>query len=191
MAFFNIEQIFANLPDRAGKGLFIIAVDGGSGAGKSVLAEEWKIFDPSARTLILDDFLINTPDEVIAKRTARENFEKCFDTGYIENHILKPLRDGKTAVFTVSNPESENYLKEFTLKPEVIIVVEGVYSHRMEWRGYFDFRIWLDLDAAKRLERMKKRSANTEMQMLCWQRTEKWYMETDNPAGTADLVINS
>lgn len=189
MPFFNIEQIAGKVPVRDENSHCIIAIDGGSGSGKSTLAEEWKMFSPRVQVIILDDFLINAPDEVLAKRSARENFEICFDTGYIENSILAPLYEGRAAKFGVLNPRSEIYAKEFTVRPEGIIIIEGVYSHRPQWKKYFSFRIWLEMSASLRMERMRQRSANTTIEMLCWQRTEKWYMETVNPAGSADMVV--
>lgn len=190
MSIFDIKKIAGKLPAGKRRTGIMIAVDGGSGSGKTKLAEEWKAYDDSVSIIGLDDLHIPVPDSVLDKRTPLDNFNTAFDIKYITDKILKPLRAGKAARFKILNPEAANAGKIRIVKPHGIVIVEGVYSLRPQWKEFFDFRIWIKMDERRRLQSMKKRGANTTGQMKCWQKTEKWYIKTFKPETLADLTVS-
>ena len=138
----------------------------------------------------LDDFHLPVPDAVLDGRSAEDNFEDAFDTGYITEKILKPLRHGRVSSHRILNPEASDYGKTRVIKPGGFVVVEGVYSLRPIWTDFYDLKIWLKMGKSMRLERMKKRGANSKSQMKCWQKTEKWYIKGIKPAALADIILD-
>ncbi|MES2202257.1 MAG: AAA family ATPase [candidate division FCPU426 bacterium] len=159
---FDIRTIIASLPT---KKPLIATIDGGSGSGKSTLGKE--LATALAVPLVsLDDFIIAASDEILDRRSPEQNFLEAFDRGAIAGK-LKMLRDSSQT-----------------------IIVEGVYSFRPEWADLIDFRIWIEISPALRLERMKVRQENSESQMRLWQATEEWYIRKFRPIEQADLVVD-
>jgi uridine kinase len=159
---FDVQTIAASFAD---KSPLLVTIDGGSGSGKTTLGQELASF-LSAPLISLDDFIIEANDDILDKRSPEQNFLTAFDRSAITN-TLKEHRDSSSTV-----------------------IVEGVYSLRPEWADLIDFRIWIEMSPALRLERMKIRQANSQSQMRLWQSTEDWYIKTFNPVESADLIVD-
>jgi len=160
--YFDTHAIAASLPT---KQPLVIAIDGGSGSGKSTLGQELSE-TLQAPLLSLDEYFVAVSDAELDQRSPVRNFFDAFD----RKAIAKALAEQRASC--------------------KLLVVEGVYSFRLEWSQFMDFRIWIEMPPKMRLERMKVRQENSESQMRLWQATEDWYIKEFNPLKKADLVVD-
>jgi uridine kinase len=138
----------------------LVAIIGGSGAGKSYLAGllQEKLGAKATR-LALDDFYLDR-SACSPGRRARINFDhpRALDWAELEN-VLTQLASGKAASapqydFTTHTRRPVRRLVE----PSPVVLVEGLWPcHRRSIRALFDLRIFLDCPEDMRLSRRLQR----------------------------------
>jgi uridine kinase len=119
---------------------FVVAIDGGSGCGKSTIAH--CIADALNASLIpCDDFFAaNITDADWDAKTAIERAHDAIDWRRIRSEVLEPLLAEQTARWHAFDFESDQ-MADGTykmssdyreLEPSTIIVLDGIYSARDE-----------------------------------------------------------
>lgn len=119
----------------------------------------------------------------------------------IIEHVFKPIEQGQRLL---SYPRSSWWPDH---KPEPVenqavtktMILEGVSSLRKEFRPYIGFGIFVDAPEAICIERGINRdlASNTDTRenlTILWQKwldEERKYIETDNPKGYADLIVDA
>jgi uridine kinase len=162
-----LERLPMPLPGRAS----LVCVEGLGGAGKSTLA----IAMAEARADICvvhgDDFY--GPEERDWRSwSPREGCQRYFDHRRLE-------RDLPTST-----------LGEWVdIRPQGIIVVEGVYLLRRWLRPYWDFSIYVDTPRELRQHRLYARGENDEGWIARWTAAEDYYETAEQPEQTADAII--
>jgi len=149
---------------------FLIAIVGGSGAGKSFLAQ--KLADalaPNAARISLDDFYLDR-SHLPPGRRAKLNFDhpRAIDWTTFAR-VLKNLREGCEARVPVYDFATHSRTsRERRVKPKRYIIVEGLWLlHRPALRRLFDSTIFLECSLALRRRRrlardLKSRSRTRE-----------------------------
>lgn len=182
----------------------IVAIDGLSGAGKTTLVKELEQkliqHEQSVVTFHIDDFIV--------QRNSRYNtgFDEWYEFYYLQWDVNKLKND----LFEKLHYESKSILSlpfydKFTdsiliqnvlIPSESIILIEGVFLQRVEWRPYYDFVLFLDCDRHIRNERVLKRDSyigDLEQRRNKYERRywlgEDYYMEKEQPIKSADMVI--
>ncbi len=182
----------------------IVAIDGLSGAGKTTLVKEIEQnliqLEQSVVTFHIDDFIV--------QRNSRYNtgFDEWYEFYYLQWDVNKLKND----LFEKLHYESKSILSlpfydKFTdsiliqnvlIPSESIILIEGVFLQRVEWRPYYDFVLFLDCDRHIRNERVLKRDSyigDLEQRRNKYERRywlgEDYYMEKEQPIKSADMVI--
>jgi para-aminobenzoate synthetase len=127
----NMEKQISLLPKP-----LIMAIDGGSGSGKTTIAKE--IADTFNAIIIpLDDFFsANIPDSKWNDFTIEEKLGKVFDWDRLRKSALDPLLLGKQASWQafdfesgIQNDGTYKMKQEFVTRKSVdVIVLEGTYS---------------------------------------------------------------
>lgn len=134
----------------------LVAIIGGSGAGKSYLASLLQeAFDADATRLAIDNFYRDRSASNPAAR-ARINFDhpRALDWAELES-TLKNLTEGRPAYIPQYDFATHTRHAVRTLvEPRSLIFVEGLWPcHKKSVRRLFDYRIFLDCPAPTRLER--------------------------------------
>lgn len=136
-----------------------MAIVGGSGSGKSWLAERLqRELSPHSARLSQDDFYLDRSYLTLARR-ARLNFDHPRAIDWREfQQALGRLRLGHPATVPVYDFATHTRLAERLLRPTGVLLVDGLWLlRRRELRRMFDFAIFLNVSATRRLTRRLNR----------------------------------
>lgn len=134
--------------------LFIVGIDGCGGAGKSRLATEVRVALASRGRDIsvvpMDDFYL--PSALRNGTLALGAVGSAFDLQRLRDEVLAPLRAGQPARYQRYDWPSDA-LAECRDVPNGIVIVEGVYSTRVELEQFYDLTVWVECPRPIRLAR--------------------------------------
>lgn len=136
---------------------FIVAIDGLGGAGKTTLVHQLKNS--------LDNVVILHIDDHIVKRAQRYNtsYEEWFeyyqlqwDAVYLKENLFGKLHQNERIIHLPFYYKEEDTLtnKAIMIPPKSIVIIEGVFLLREEWKGFYDYIIFLDCPSEVRYERV-------------------------------------
>ena len=149
-----LDLVAGALVGRAGVGVCRCAVDGVDGAGKTTFADELgSVLEARGVPVIrasVDGFHNVPADRHRLGKSSPEGFFRCsYDYDRLREALLDPLRPGGDgryvrALYDVW-AESPVTAAEETAEPGSILVIDGIFLHRPELRGYWDYSIFLDV----------------------------------------------
>jgi uridine kinase len=148
-------------------GRVLIAVDGIDGAGKTVFADALaEVFAEDGSAVFrasMDDFHRPRAERYQRGRTSPEGYYRdSFDYATFRRALIDPFRDGaQTGATTGFQLAAFDLARDapveaaWTTAPrDAVLIVDGVFLHRPELRGIWDWSVWLDVPidvAAQRL----------------------------------------
>lgn len=147
------------LPARAKP--FVLGVAGGSGSGKTTVAERlMQVLSPRSFALVRQDAYYRTRDDLPLEERARINYDHpdAFDWPLLVEHV-RALCEGRAIDapqydFTVHSRAAEAR----RVAPSAVVVVEGILVlYEPELRDLFDLKVFVDADADVRLIRRLQR----------------------------------
>lgn len=131
-----------------------VAIDGVDGAGKTTFADELVPFlTPSGRAVIrasVDGFHHPAAARYRLGRGSPEGFYRdSYDYGALKRFLLDPLSPGgsgcyRTAVYDVG-AERQVEVPEKLAAPGSVLLLDGIFLHRPELRGFWDASVWLEV----------------------------------------------
>ena len=139
----------------------IIGIAGGSGSGKTTVADRVREACPGKTIQIIhhDSYYFDNSHLPLEKR-AEINYDhpNAFETTLLVEH-LQALREGHGVQVPCYDYASHSRLKETALcEPADIVFVEGILVlEDVELRGLMDIRLYIDVDADERVLRRMKR----------------------------------
>jgi len=122
-----------------------------------------------------------------------EYYKLQWDVGYLRRKLFEKLRDAPEISLPFYDSERDETANKTVIVPDnCIVVVEGVFLQRPEWREFFDFVVYLDCPRATRFERESAsiREQVDKFKTRYW-KAEDHYLDTVRPLSNADLVISS
>lgn len=142
----------------------LVAITGGSGSGKTWLAEKLEtVLAPHAARLSLDDFYRDRSHLALGRR-ARLNFDQpgAIDWAELECALVA-LRQGRRARVPCYDFATHARLaRTKTLNPKPVILVEGLWLlRRPSIRSCFALRLFVDCPRALRLRRRLARDTRS------------------------------
>lgn len=179
----------------------IIALDGGSGAGKSTIATRLKAL--TAITVVpLDDFYqTSIPERDWPKKTVKQRFEGAFDWARVRRDALEPLRAdqiGRWQAFDfmkgLGSDGTYTLQERFTeVLPSPLVLLEGNFSASPFLRDLVDFAVLVDVPVAERHRRTEARDSAEFVNSWhsIWDEVEAYYYNKVNPQDSYDLVIQN
>jgi uridine kinase len=192
-----IAEIQARLAGRARP--LLVALDGGSGAGKSSLAS--LIAERLDAALVQSDdfFAAAITDAGWEGRTPAERAADAIDWRRLRAEALEPLTAGEVARWQSfdfaagARPDGSYAMGAAVVErqPRAVIVLDGAYSARPELADLVELAILVDVPAAVRHARL---AAREDAQFLAawhlrWDAAEEHYFNIVRPPSAFDLVV--
>lgn len=192
-----VAAISGRLIDHAGP--FVVALDGGSGVGKSTLAV--------AVAAELGASVVHTDDFFASHRfgaewdgcTAAEKADLAIDWQRLRAEALEPLRAGRDASWHPFDFATYDYASGsglatafVTCQPTGVIVVDGIYSSRPELSDLIDLSVLVEAPAAVRRQRHDEREGTDEGAWHGrWDAAEAYYFAHVRRPESFDLVVST
>jgi len=180
----------------------VVALDGGSGAGKTTIAERLMRLTKVALVRLDDFYQTVIPESEWAHKTLEHRLNGVFDWSRVRSEALEPLRAGRPGRwhafdFMRGLGEAGTYsLKEEVTQvaPAPTILIEGAYSASPPVRDLIDLAVLVDLQRKMRHLRTAARGDNAEFLAKwheIWDDVETYYFEHVCPPDSFDLVIRN
>lgn len=177
---------------------FILGIDGLSRSGKTTLVK--KLEENMKRNGI--SFHIFHIDDHITKRNERYNtgFEEWYeyynlqwDIDWLQRNFFWKLQSDIQVQLPFYHDETDICeMKEIQLPLVGVIIIEGVFLQRKEWRDFFHYMVYLDCSRETRFLRESPETQRnlSKFQSRYW-KAEEHYLEAELPRDRADLVIQN
>ncbi|WP_230980707.1 kinase [Rossellomorea arthrocnemi] len=181
---------------------FIVGIDGLGGSGKTTLARNLKkeLMQVNWESVIvhMDDYIVEKSDRY---ETGNEEWYEYYALQWNIERLRKELFQRlhhNCAAITLPFYEAtvdEVVSKSIPLDGVKVVLIEGVFLQRKEWRDFFDFMIFMDCPHEIRAERVIKRDvylgdvqARLEKYKRRYWLAEERYLLHENPSGQADYI---
>ena len=179
----------------------VVAIDGGSGAGKTTLAA--KLMSRANMALItLDDFYQTCiPEADWPHKTVEERLNGVFDWDRVRSTALEPLRSGKPGewqafdfVKGLNDRGTYDIGDEVTkVDPAPLILIEGAYSTSPHLRNLVDLTVLVSVPSQIRHDRAAQRERDSEDFLDSWHsiwgEVESLYFAQVCPPDSFDIVV--
>ncbi len=179
------ESLIQEISSHNHQKVFLIAIDGAGGAGKSTAATELALKLGNSQIVHIDDFY--KPKEKRVEITEQTSVHSNFEFERLKQQVLEPL--GRITVASYQTPEG----RRAEIQPSGYVIVEGLGTLGTELRDYFDYKIWIDSQEAVRRERGIER--DTEEWTKIWDDEylpqDARYVGEQAPQSVADWILNN
>ncbi|KRF20178.1 kinase [Paenibacillus sp. Soil787] len=190
--------LFKALLNRYVDGRFILGLDGLSRAGKTTIVEDiQKRLIKNEKTVYvfhIDDFIVEHKKRYdTGFEEWHEYYNLQWDVEHLRQQLFVKLRDAKEVTLPFNNSNHDEIIHRTVVIPhDCIVIVEGVFLQRKEWREFFDFVVYLDCPRQTRFEResAKTRQQVEKFKTRYW-KAEDHYLNTVFPLSNADMVLSS
>jgi len=152
---------------RAGR--VIVAVDGVDGAGKTVFADRLaEVFAEEGTAVFrasIDGFHRPRAERYARGRTSPEGFYRdSYDYATFRRVLIDPFRTGEGAGFQLAVHDvvrDAAVESEWVTAPrDAVLIVDGIFLHRPELRGLWDWSVWLEVPFPVAYARMAVRDGS-------------------------------
>lgn len=164
-------------------GPVVVCLDGRSGSGKTTLARRLtralREGGAGVTVLHLDHVYPGWDGLAAASRLLAEQ-------------LLPHLREGRTATYRSWSWVRDRPGPPVTVRPDDVVLVEGVGSGSRAGRVLCDLLVWLDAPTAVRHARAMARDGDGYApHWQRWATQEDAYLASEDPAGAADLQVRT
>jgi uridine kinase len=176
-------------------GPVVIAIDGPSCVGKSILATAVALRS-GASVVEGDDFYRNTlPRLTVSQREAMSDaavVNAVIDWERLRDQALSPLRAGDSATYQPYDWEADDgrLAPPKTVPAANLIILEGVYAARPELADLVDVAVYLGVDQQIRARRCAERKNDPDWARF-WERGEAYYFRALRPRASFDLQVDA
>ncbi|HDR3889257.1 TPA: hypothetical protein QCO65_003698 [Bacillus cereus] len=177
---------------------FILGIDGLSRSGKTTLVKELEE-DLKQSEIPFHIFHI---DDHITERNKRYNtgfaewyeyYNLQWDIEWLQRNFFWKLQSDIQVQLPFYHDETDICeMKEIQLPLVGVIIVEGVFLQRKEWRNFFHYMVYLDCSRETRFLRESEETQKNlpKFQSRYW-KAEEYYLEKESPRDLADFVIRN
>jgi uridine kinase len=155
-----------------GRPFVLVGIGGHGASGKSTLARQI----PDAQVVGTDEFWDGAE----------------FDLSRLRAEVLDPILNGDEATYNAFSWELQAPLSEPRgVRPEGVIVIEGVCALHRLFREVYDLKVWVTAPRELRLARGIARDGEGARRIWekTWMPAEDRYVERDDPISAADVIV--
>ena len=174
---------------RAGEGTRLVAIDGLSGAGKSLLADVLQESLTGISVVRADDFYRPMDTGVLAQLSSADGYEQYFDWRRLRTDVLVPLSQGAASWYRRHDWSTNRLAEWHEVQPGGIVIVEGVFTVRPEIREFYGVTVFVEAPRDERVRRIHARDENVAW-VDRWMAAEDWYLEHVRPADWVDHIVD-
>ena len=198
----QILQRRATLPETR---CLLVGVSGIDGCGKGYVAKQLEArlaLHGVIPAIVNVDGWLNLPEKRFNQNHPAENFyENAIRFDQFFKQLVIPLRDrrGVHLVADFTDETSSHYRKHtYDFKDISVILVEGIFLFKRQYRTHFDLAIWIDCSFPTALARAIDRAqeglsaANTiAAYETIYFPSQRIHLTRDNPRENADLIFEN
>jgi uridine kinase len=181
-----------------------VGIDGVDGAGKSMFGDELaQVLATAGRNVIrasVDGFHNPRASRYRQGRLSPQGyFRDSYDYARLQALLLDPLSPGgngcyRTAAFDHRTDQPVS-VPQATAAPGDILVFDGIFLHRPELRGYWDYSVFLEISTAASMARCAQRDGTSPDPHAPANRRyvegQQLYLRECNPRHHATLVVDN
>ncbi|MDN7245986.1 kinase [Planococcus shenhongbingii] len=192
------EDFFRNIPLHNFPSKTIIGIDGLSRSGKTTFAGELEKYligaGISVQVFHTDDFIVERKRRY---GTGLEEWQEYYFLQWEAEHLAEfffgKLKSANFLELWYYDTEKDSHsLKTIDLPDEGVVLIEGVFLQRKEWRNFFDQVVYLECSAEDRFFREPQDMRNkTDLLKRRYWKAEAYYEETVKPAEQADWLFEN
>lgn len=175
---------------------FILGIDGLSRSGKTKFVTNLK---ENMKQESIPFHIFHIDDHIVERN-------KRYDTGYeewyeyyylqwdiewLQQKFFQKLQTETKLKLPFYNDVTDSCeMKKVQIPIVGVIVIEGVFLQRKEWRDFFHYMVYLDCTRETRFLRESKETQKniSKFENRYW-KAENYYLETELPKERADLII--
>lgn len=199
-----VAEVAARVPAPVGSDCVRVGVDGVDGAGKTTFAAELaSALREQGRPVV--EFSVDGWHRVRAERHARgrqspEGFWlDSYDYPRLVQEALGPLGPGGSRRFRPAGHDvrtDEVLRTDFVEAPEgVVVVVDGLFLHRAQLEGCFEFTVFVDVPFEVSVARMAVRDGSppdpSHLELRRYVEGQRLYFAERSPWSRADVVVDN
>lgn len=146
----------------------LVGVDGVDGAGKTVLADDLaarlRPRVPVVRVSIDDFHQVRAIRHRRGRRSPEGFWLDSYDYGAFLRGVVEPFRSGTGSYLPAGHDlDSDAVLTgpRLPVVPGSLVVIDGIFLHRPELCGVWDFSVFLDVPFAESVARMSRRDGSS------------------------------
>lgn len=167
----------------------IVAVDGMAASGKTTLAKELSGIFPGA-VIHMDDFFLPAclrTDERMAQAGGNVHYER------FNSEVAERIEKGEDFSYGVFDCSVMAITKEKRIRLKGLIIVEGAYCMRPEWRHLYDLKVFMKTGRATQIERILQRNGPEKVRLFeeKWIPMENAYFTEYDVENAADVVLET
>lgn len=175
----------------------IIGIDGLSRSGKTTivkkLAAVLEEYQMKSRIIHLDDHIVDrTKRYGTGEAEWKEYYYLQWEVEKLRGILFEKLHQDNEIVLPFYDDQLDQQVyKKLNLAGKKIVLVEGIFLQREEWKANLDYTIFIDCPRQIRFERENARTReNTEKFEHRYWKAEDYYLEKLSPKAKADSVIS-
>lgn len=180
-----MEQLLKQIKKlKKSKNRIIIGIDGPAASGKSTLANHLAK-DFNGTVFHMDDYFL-TDDLRTTDRLGTPGGNVDYERMHKE--IFANLSDSKVK-YKKYNCMTKLF-EDKSVEVQNVVIIEGVYSHRPEFKRYYDLSVYLEIDNDEQLSRLTKRNAKLIDRFINeWLPMEQKYFDAFGIKDKADYIL--
>ncbi len=164
----------------------IIAIDGMSASGKTTFARDLGNAY-TAEIIQMDDFFLQDHQRTesrLAEIGGNVDYERFM------NQVIANLIQKDAFAYEAYDCRKKTMSEKYFANDHQVVIVEGAYSLRRDFRFIYDLKILFQIDEKKQRERVLKRNRSMyRMFVDTWIPMENKYIEGNNLKRIADVII--
>ena len=192
----HLKMVFDAIQKSDGQERFILGIDGLSRSGKTTLAsavaKQAEAMEIAFCLFHIDDFIVERNKRYgTGLDEWREYYELQWPVDKLTQTFFSELKKAEQVELAYYDAELDQCLTKTVQLPErVLILIEGVFLQRIEWRCYYDRVLYLACPRENRLLREAKavRENLEKMERRYW-KAESHYEKIVQPETQADWVL--
>ncbi|PEM24923.1 kinase [Bacillus wiedmannii] len=175
---------------------FILGIDGLSRSGKTTFVTNLK---ENMKQESIPFHIFHIDDHIVERnKRYHTGYEEWYEYYYLQWDIeslrqkffQKLQNETKLKLPFYNNETDSSEMKKVQIPIVGVILIEGVFLQRKEWRDFFHYMVYLD---CPRETRFLRESPETQKNLSKFEnrywKAEGFYLETELPKDRADLVI--